>query len=395
MDDIKKVVWNPFSAAYLTNPYPHLEQCRETNPIQESVIGCWVFFRHDDIGKILKSDKYSVFELSSAFEKKRHRIFKGSSACPYLSKSTKNWPMHLNGTDHKPVRSIIGKAIKNIDFDDILVDSYESLLQYFDRQTDIDISHMCSYFQYLIVKRIFGLKAYGTYEKIKMFSNMLTKAQDSLSPKQKLLQTNDWLIWGKNLFGDSLFRDRVILYAGELEFDLTEEDLYSILLVSLAAAFETTKDTLAYAILKTFENNRRVNWVRSASESDMQLYAEEIIRLFSPAQYTVRVNHEVITIGEAHIPAGSKLMLCLASANRDPRIFESPNDVIINRPNHHLAFGRGTHFCLGSQIARQELIFAIKPMVDYLIEKKWSQSAEIKMGKQIFMRTYNSIKNMG
>ena len=53
------------------------------------------------------------------------------------------------------------------------------------------------------------------------------------------------------------------------------------------------------------------------------------------------------------VPAGDRISLCWSSANRDERVFEAPNEIRLDRkPNPHLAFGFGTHLCLGAPHAR-------------------------------------------
>lgn len=61
-------------------------------------------------------------------------------------------------------------------------------------------------------------------------------------------------------------------------------------------------------------------------------------------------------VGDQEIRKGEKVVMYYGAANRDPRIFENPEAFDITRkPNPHIAFGTGTHFCMGSHIARLEM----------------------------------------
>ena len=66
------------------------------------------------------------------------------------------------------------------------------------------------------------------------------------------------------------------------------------------------------------------------------------------------------------IPEGAFVMLCWASGNRDPQRFANPDVFDMDRPNlhHHLELGTGVHYCLGAFLARQEMKWAIKEIVN-------------------------------
>jgi cytochrome P450 len=70
-----------------------------------------------------------------------------------------------------------------------------------------------------------------------------------------------------------------------------------------------------------------------------------------------RSTTEPVDIGGVAVPQDAKLLLLLGSANRDPAVFPEPERFDIMRPNarHHLAFGKGIHFCLGATLARLQV----------------------------------------
>jgi cytochrome P450 len=85
-------------------------------------------------------------------------------------------------------------------------------------------------------------------------------------------------------------------------------------------------------------------------------FVEEALRLESPIKGTFRLSRVPITIGETEIPAGKTVMVLPGAANRDPREFEHPNDLRLDRTNgrQHIAFGHGVHTCAGAPLARAE-----------------------------------------
>jgi cytochrome P450 len=82
---------------------------------------------------------------------------------------------------------------------------------------------------------------------------------------------------------------------------------------------------------------------------------EEVLRYRSPVQALGRVATRDVTLAGTGIREGDVVVVWLGSANRDPAAFDDPDDFRIDRaPNPHLAFGRGSHYCLGAPLARLE-----------------------------------------
>ena len=91
-------------------------------------------------------------------------------------------------------------------------------------------------------------------------------------------------------------------------------------------------------------------------------FVEEVLRLRSPLQRVFRVATRTTRLGGVGIPAGARVLLLLGAANRDPACFPDPDRFDLDRDaSGHLAFGFGTHVCLGSPLARLEarIAFAV------------------------------------
>lgn len=90
------------------------------------------------------------------------------------------------------------------------------------------------------------------------------------------------------------------------------------------------------------------------------LAIEELLRFYSPVTMA-RVAEEGAQIDGCPIPAGDRVLMSFPAANRDPDVFENPDEFIIDRArNRHLAFGVGIHRCAGSNLARMELKLALE-----------------------------------
>ncbi|MGH3053918.1 MAG: cytochrome P450, partial [Gaiellaceae bacterium] len=85
-------------------------------------------------------------------------------------------------------------------------------------------------------------------------------------------------------------------------------------------------------------------------------FIEEALRLESPFRYHMRHATRATEVHGVPIAAGSTVLLFWGAANRDPAEYDRPDEVVLDRPapKHHLAFGRGIHFCVGAPLARLE-----------------------------------------
>ncbi len=82
---------------------------------------------------------------------------------------------------------------------------------------------------------------------------------------------------------------------------------------------------------------------------------EELLRFDGPLQNLARVAIEPFDLHGTPVPAGASLLLVLGAANRDPRAFQDPNELHLDRaPRRHVAFGTGVHSCVGAPLARLE-----------------------------------------
>jgi cytochrome P450 len=97
---------------------------------------------------------------------------------------------------------------------------------------------------------------------------------------------------------------------------------------------------------------------------------EEVLRMEGSAKMTNRVARRDTQIGEMKIPAGTRVLVALAAANRDPQRWEDPNAFGLARPRilEHVGFGRGAHVCVGAPLARAELRVVMQHLIKYTSE---------------------------
>jgi len=136
---------------------------------------------------------------------------------------------------------------------------------------------------------------------------------------------------------------------------ITPEEMVAMVFLLLGAGTETTTHLISGAAFELMREPRLRDWLR-ADWSRANLAVEEMLRFVSPVQFSKpRFVRQDIELGGVQLKKGEKVMAMLAAANMDPEANEHPDRIdLTRRPNCHLAFGTGIHFCLGHQLARIE-----------------------------------------
>jgi cytochrome P450 len=153
--------------------------------------------------------------------------------------------------------------------------------------------------------------------------------------------------------GDDLISGLVhVSEQGEM---LTEDELVGTCVLLLNAGHEATVNSTLLGWWALFRHPDRLEELR-ADPSLLPTAIEELLRYQTPLPMFERWVLEPFELHDVAIPKGAELGLLFDSANRDPEVFEHPNELRLDRkPNPHLTFGAGIHFCLGAPLGRMEL----------------------------------------
>ena len=155
---------------------------------------------------------------------------------------------------------------------------------------------------------------------------------------------------------DDLIND---LLEANVHGDLAPDEMLATLILLLIAGNETTTKLIGIALKMLGESpDMRA---RLIARPDLIPQAiEEFLRFEGVTATIPRIVREDVSLGGVDLKAGEVLLLMLSATSRDPRQFDNPDQLDIDRdPNQHLAFGHGVHFCLGNSLARMEARLAI------------------------------------
>ncbi len=160
------------------------------------------------------------------------------------------------------------------------------------------------------------------------------------------------------------------LIEAELDGDrLSDEDVIAFLFLMVVAGNETTTKLLGHALfhLTRHPDQQSLVFGGSGDPALVNPWIEETLRYDTSSQLLARYLLRDVELHGVTAPQGSKLLLCIGSANRDERVFSRPDDYDILRDDAELAqilsFGGGRHFCLGANLARLETRIALSSLV--------------------------------
>jgi cytochrome P450 len=136
---------------------------------------------------------------------------------------------------------------------------------------------------------------------------------------------------------------------------LSDLELYLFFSLLFSAGAETTRNSVAGGLLALIDHPDQMRLLR-ADLDELPTAVEEMVRWTSPSPSKRRTATRDVTLGGHRVEAGQKVQIWEGSANRDASVFTDPDAFDVTRkPNPHLGFGQGVHYCLGANLARLEL----------------------------------------
>ncbi|MET4385209.1 cytochrome P450 [Bradyrhizobium sp. F1.4.3] len=144
---------------------------------------------------------------------------------------------------------------------------------------------------------------------------------------------------------------------------ITPDEMVSMVFLLLAAGSETTTHLISGSVYELLRNPGLRDWLEE-DWSRTGLAVEEFLRFVSPVQFSKpRYVRRDVELEGVRLKQGDRVMVMLAAANMDPAVHDRPDQLDLERkPNRHISFGTGIHFCLGHQLARIEAACALQAL---------------------------------
>jgi cytochrome P450 len=158
---------------------------------------------------------------------------------------------------------------------------------------------------------------------------------------------------------------------------LPEVEDVMLIAANLFAAGQETTARLLGTMLRLIGERPALQQRLRDERDQIPSFVEESLRLETPLHAQFRLARVPATVGGVDLPAGTTVMLLNGAANHDPRQFDDPDELRLDRPNgrHHLGFGFGIHTCAGAPLARAEARVSAERLLDRMADIRISESA--------------------
>jgi cytochrome P450 len=353
MTEVPATNLDPFADEFLANPYRFHDPLRALGPVFKlSHYGIWGIARHSEV--------YAALNDWKTFCSRR-----GVGMADYGREQPWRPPSLLLETDppvHERTRELVRKVLSRRALNDLKADWAERadrLVDHLVTRGSIDaIKDLAEVYPLSVFPDAVGIRADGR-DNLLQYGSL---AFNSFGPPNHLVgeaaktapAVTAWV-------ADSCRRSSLspggfgaAVYEAADRGEATHEEAERLVRSFLSAGVDTTVNGLGNAV-HCFVNHP-AQWEKLlANPKLIALAFEEVMRFESPVQTFFRTTTTDVVVGDVTIPEGSKVLLFLAAANRDPRRWDNPEVFDIERKaSGHVGFGAGIHACIGQMIARQE-----------------------------------------
>jgi hypothetical protein len=370
------LAFNPFLPEVHEDPYPLYRRLRAEDPVHRSELGFWVLTRHADVLALLRDPRTSrdprrserVEALRSSVEVSR--LLDEEEAAPSM--------LFVDPPDHTRLRTLVNKAFTPAAVERLrprVEEIVDGLLDRVAGRGAMDVVEDLAYpLPVTVICELFGVPE-ADWDRFRNWSRAFVHLLDPLVASDALERALQARLALRGYLRELIAQRRAhpaddllsaLIAAEDQGQALSEAELVSMCVLLLVAGHETTVNLIANGTLALLRHPP----ARARLEADPSLAGgavEELLRYDSPVQFTSRHALADFEVGGRAVRTGETVVAVLGAANRDPAVFPDPDELDLTRkPNRHVAFGGGIHFCLGATLARIEAGIAIPALLGRL-----------------------------
>ncbi len=356
------------SPEFIANPYPTYARLREQAPIYLLEPGAWLITRYQDVEHLLKNPLLNK-DVPSVFNQRYGRNMNDE---PVFRIHDSFWT-----SMDSPRRKLIVKALNASKISEVRVLVQKSAEQLMDQWIDLGQADLMNFFAYplpvQVICNMLNIELEQSLDFLAETKLMSRTVEPSLLTAVELDITNAAALRLEAFFHEICQRRRKqpgddlvskLLMAEEDGERLTEDEIISNLIILFVAGYGTTANALCNTLrlLFLYPDQRELLIAKPELLSNV---VEEGLRFNSPSPVTMRTAMESFEFNGVQIASGDAIYLALDSANHDPEVFDDPDRFWIERPpttKKSLAFGHGSHYCLGAKLGAIEVEVALETL---------------------------------
>ena len=362
-----------YTADFRADPYSVFAAMRERDPVlcQPGIDGetmIWFVTRHDDVAAVLLDGDRFVRDPGLALTDEQLAALQG----PPVAAAINNHMLNRDGDDHRRLRRLVTKAFTPKMVEQLrprIQEIADDLLDRVEGRGTMDLSNDYAFpLPITVIAELLGI-ADTDQNRFKEWSDaMITPALGPEALERFFEQMGELVEYLTGLFAarradpqDDLVS--ALLAARDEEDALTEDEVFGTVVLLIVAGHETTVGLIGNAVLSLLTHPKQLELVRSDA-SLIPGAVEEFLRFEGPVERALNRWAAVdVELGGQTIRKGDLVIVILGSADRDPDRFPSPDRLDVRREDtRHLAFGRGSHYCLGAPLARLEAEIALETL---------------------------------
>ncbi|MFQ5879288.1 MAG: cytochrome P450 [Dehalococcoidia bacterium] len=395
------VEYNPFDPQVHANPHPIYHRLRAEEPVHWSeILDAWVLTRYHDVVAVLTDRRFSADRRQAQNRLVQEALKIQEQFRPFDRAATM---LNSDPPEHTRLRRLVSRA-----FTPRMVESrrphiqeiVDGLLDSLQESGRLDVIRDLAYpLPVIVIAEMLGVPPQdrGHFKRwsddiVAALGGPLLPAEVLEKARRGVQEMADYL---RNVIDQRRWDPAedllsALTAAEEQGQVLSEDELLATCVLLLVAGNETTTDLIGNGMLALVDNPDQMQKLRN-DPSLIESAVEELLRYDGPAQMTSRVAMADVKIGGREVKKGQLVFAVLAAANRDPAQFSNPDELDIGRrDNPHVAFGEGTHFCLGAPLARAEGQIAIATLLRRIPHMRLD-SDKMEWGGSFILRGLNSL----